>query len=547
MAEKLKTSFFNTTSRVESSFKQIPVELLESEREVSGCESDLILIRGDVGRLNAKLSALAQLSFDRLKPLAKPLRMFSVEASGFCESLGKARQRCLEFKELVQSSVGAAAEVKTRHQDMMGDLDEALQSVARIRGLMAREQAPQGCLGEFVANLREFSRACREALPALQTGLKALTLSYVKIVGASDADQRAGPARDEPDRLRGAPGGPVAAGSHFSIHANNYQLNSNYLFALWLGGGFGWCRGLRWLGWDGGCGGLGRSWGGLGWGSLRGRGGLGRSRGGLGWDWDRDRGGWLGFGGGGGLPGLSGREQSGDVLLVDLGVLLGAGLSLGSSQSLSPSPVGGDESLDLRSLVVGLVALGLEGWPLDDISGDVEPVDLDLLSVLLVFADVVGVSGQAEELSDLVGSLWAESSWVLDVGQAGDFGLALGDDGAVDGSDVSIDDASSNTSSLSLALSAGSETAGSRGDEESGSGLPQDTVLHREAVLVGAAGDSQNVSLVTLTQDLFCFELAADFEVDDVSPLVLVINLVGFVQTVISEGDYELHSGWKIY
>jgi hypothetical protein len=228
-----------------------------------------------------------------------------------------------------------------------------------------------------------------------------------------------------------------------------------------------------------------------------------------------------------------------DVLLV--GVVGGSdvGELLLSVVSLSLESSGSDESLDLRSLDVLLVTLCL-GWSSHNVSADIESVNVNLGLVLL--ADLVGVLRKTEQLSDLVGSLRTESSGGLDVCESVNILLALGDDGAVESTNVSIDDASSNTSSLSLTLSSLSETAGSWWNEKSGSSLLEDTVLHWETVLVGSTRDSEDVSLVSLSKDLLCVEFAANLKVDDVTPSVLIINLVGLAQTVLSVCYDELHS-----
>jgi len=248
--------------------------------------------------------------------------------------------------------------------------------------------------------------------------------------------------------------------------------------------------------------------------------------------------------GDGGLSGLllslsSKRFKSLDVGLVFSVRSLNTFELVLSLVSLSSESLRGDQSLDSRSLVIGLVTLNLH-WSLDDVSGNIESVNGDFGLGLL--ADVVRVSWETEELSDLVGSLRTESSRSLNVGESLDFLGTLGDDGEVKASDISVDDGTSNTSSLSLTVSASSETASSWGDEESSSALSEDTVLHWEALLVTTTGDSENISLIVFTKNFLAIELVSDSHVNSDTPLVLVIDLVSLAQSVVSKGYYELHS-----
>jgi len=129
------------------------------------------------------------------------------------------------------------------------------------------------------------------------------------------------------------------------------------------------------------------------------------------------------------------------VLLVGLlGVLPALDLSL-LHVGLSADSLLSDESLNLRGLVVGLIA-NLE-LSLDDVLGHI---------VLLL---------EGEGLSDVAGSLGAESSGSLLVGESGDFTLSLNEDLEGDDSEIGSADASSDRLSLSLSVSAGSVEGGS--------------------------------------------------------------------------------------
>ena len=201
MAEKLKTTLIDTASRVENSFKQVPVELLQLQQDLSCCEGSLKLVREDVYALCTRLSRLARLPLDdRRRPLARLHRVFGVEVSKIANALDLAQQRCLHFRSLMQATVCAAAEVVSGEQDMIGDLDEALKTVGKVRSLMLRDQnkaakSSRLSLDKFVEDLQLFSLAFRHAFNLLTDATKAMTLSHIKIVAELDADQRAVPAQ----------------------------------------------------------------------------------------------------------------------------------------------------------------------------------------------------------------------------------------------------------------------------------------------------------------------------------------------------------------
>lgn len=103
--------------------------------------------------------------------------------------------------------------------------------------------------------------------------------------------------------------------------------------------------------------------------------------------------------------------------------------------------------------------------------------------------------GEAEELADLGGALGAETLGVDDVGQAGDLLLALLDDGEGQNGQVHADNAAADGLALALAGAAGAVAGVAVGQKEADTGGVHDTLLHRETLLVVAAGDAEDVSL----------------------------------------------------
>lgn len=118
------------------------------------------------------------------------------------------------------------------------------------------------------------------------------------------------------------------------------------------------------------------------------------------------------------------------------------------------------------------------------------------------------ILAEAEELSDLGGALGAEALGVDNVGQAGDVVLADLDDRECEDGEVLGDDATADGLSPALAGAAGSVARVAFGEEESDSGRVHDTLLHRETLLVVAAGDADDVALPLVAQAV-CGDLSA--------------------------------------
>ena len=103
--------------------------------------------------------------------------------------------------------------------------------------------------------------------------------------------------------------------------------------------------------------------------------------------------------------------------------------------------------------------------------------------------------GEAKELADLGCALWTKTLGVDDVGEAGDIGVALLDDREGEDGEVHCDDAATDGFALALTSAAGSVAGVAVGEEKSNSSGMHDTLLHRETLLVVAAGDLEDVAL----------------------------------------------------
>jgi len=191
--------------------------------------------------------------------------------------------------------------------------------------------------------------------------------------------------------------------------------------------------------------------------------------------------------------------------------------------SLVLHSLGSNESLDLGGLGVWLGALLLG----HDFTSDDE------------FANIV-LLGQAEESSDLGGTLRAKSLGVDHIGQARDIVVALLDDRESQDGKVLSDDAATNGLALAFTGSSRSVAGVAVGEEELDTGRKHDTLLHGKALLVIAASDAEDVALPFITKTVAWHFIAHSLLHED-AQLALIINLEEFLRPVGRVGDVQLH------
>lgn len=102
---------------------------------------------------------------------------------------------------------------------------------------------------------------------------------------------------------------------------------------------------------------------------------------------------------------------------------------------------------------------------------------------------------ETKEAADLGGTLGTQSLGVYGVRETRQVPLALLDDAESEHGKVHANDASAHTLPLALAGATGSVAGVAFGEEQSDTGRVHDTLLHRETLLVVAAGDSEDVAL----------------------------------------------------
>lgn len=104
-----------------------------------------------------------------------------------------------------------------------------------------------------------------------------------------------------------------------------------------------------------------------------------------------------------------------------------------------------------------------------------------------------------------------------DVGQAGDVGLALLDDGEGQDGQVHAGDAAADRLALALAGAAGAVARVAGGEQQADTVGGHDTLLHGETLLVVAAGDLEDVAL----------ELVAEGVAGNLSTHLIVVSIFG--------------------
>jgi len=167
----------------------------------------------------------------------------------------------------------------------------------------------------------------------------------------------------------------------------------------------------------------------------------------------------------------------------------------------------GNKTLDLWCLGVCLLALTL--WL--DLAADDELADIIIL-------------GETEELADLGGALGTKTLGVDSVGDAGDIGLSLLDDGESEDGQVHGDDAAADGLALALTGAARAVAGVSLGEEKADTGWVHNTLLHWETLLVVASGDLEDVALELVT-DRVAGNLSAHTLVHENTESALVVDL----------------------
>jgi len=189
----------------------------------------------------------------------------------------------------------------------------------------------------------------------------------------------------------------------------------------------------------------------------------------------------------------------GDLVTVDLLLLDGA---------LAAESLLGDESLDLGGLVEGLVGA----------------LDLTTDNIL---ADIVLLLVEGESLDDVVAALHAELVGAVNVGDTLDLLITLLGDAEEDGSDVGSNDAATDGLAGTLTNASGLVTSSALLEEDAGSAVDKDTLLHLETLFIVTSGNSEDVALESCTEDL-AINFLAHSPVEEGTDALFIVKISNF-------------------
>lgn len=147
---------------------------------------------------------------------------------------------------------------------------------------------------------------------------------------------------------------------------------------------------------------------------------------------------------------------------------------------------------------------------------------------------------ETEEAADLGGALGTEALGVDDIGQTGDVGVTLLDDGEGEDRQVHCDDAAADGLALALTSAAGAVARVTVCEQEPDTGGVHDTLLHRETLLVVSTGDAEDVAL-ELVADAVAGDFVTHAAVHEDAELALVFDLDQLLGAIVGVGDVELH------
>ena len=143
------------------------------------------------------------------------------------------------------------------------------------------------------------------------------------------------------------------------------------------------------------------------------------------------------------------------------------------------------------------------------------------------------------ELSDVISSLWAQSSWNSSIGQAGNLLLSLFDESYFQTFNIRTNNTSSDRFSFSFSGSFSSVAFSSWSEQKFDSGVGEDTLLHGESVSVKATSDFEDVTLEFVSQWIGLNLLSHSF-LKEYSALIIIVNVDRFSSSVNRVWDWEL-------
>jgi hypothetical protein len=126
------------------------------------------------------------------------------------------------------------------------------------------------------------------------------------------------------------------------------------------------------------------------------------------------------------------------------------------------------------------------------------------------------------------------------VGDAGNVGVSLLDDAESKHGEVHADNAAADTLPLALTSAARAVAGVALSKEKAHTSWVHNTLLHREALLVVAAGDAEDVAL-KLVADAVARDLLAHTAVHEDAQLAVILDLDQLLRAIVGVGNVELH------
>ena len=117
-----------------------------------------------------------------------------------------------------------------------------------------------------------------------------------------------------------------------------------------------------------------------------------------------------------------------------------------------------------------------------------------------VLSDIVFLR-QVEELADVAGTLWSKTTWAIVVGKAWDCLVSEVSHDEVEDSNVLSDNASTNRLALALSSTTLSVCLLSLLTQQTNTSVGQDTLTHRETLLVVSSGDTHGRTIELFAQN----------------------------------------------
>jgi len=227
-------------------------------------------------------------------------------------------------------------------------------------------------------------------------------------------------------------------------------------------------------------------------------------------------------------------EELGKQLFVsDISFLSGSPFILLrlSIQLLSSKSLFCDESLDLWSFVESLFHFGIISL-------------FDFLfnsSLNNVLSDIILLS-KSESASDMIGSFWTESSWLLFISEASNFTNTFLEYSKENNSKVWSTNATSHGLSLSLTSSSWSVKGSFFPEKNFNSSIDKNSLFHGESLFVVSTSNSEGVSLEFISND-FSINVGSHSTIIKVTIDFVIIDFLDEVLTSGRVRNIVLHMG----